>query len=125
MAARKVVPAGTVGTNGTGALTTTSPVVDAASTGTPLGGSDADHLVNRLRRVQGQVGGLIRMIETGRDCGDVVTQLAAATRALERVGFLLLASELRRCTSDASSGDVDGDVEARTAALEKLFLTLG
>jgi DNA-binding FrmR family transcriptional regulator len=80
-------------------------------------------LVRRLRRVEGQVGGLVRMLESGRDCADVVTQLAAASRALDRVGFLLVASELRKCA--ASPGDVADDAAAaKAAAVEKLFLTL-
>ena len=44
-------------------------------------------VLGRLRRVQGQIGGIVRMIEEGRDCADVVTQLAAASRALDRAGF--------------------------------------
>ena len=50
-------------------------------------------LIRRLRRVEGQVGGLVRMLQAGRDCADVVTQLAAASRALDRVGFLLVAAD--------------------------------
>ena len=50
-------------------------------------------VLDRLRRVQGQVGGVIRMIEDGRDCADVVTQLAAASRALDRAGFKIIAPE--------------------------------
>lgn len=81
-------------------------------------------LVRRLRRVEGQVGGLIRMLEGGRDCTDVITQLAAASRALDRVGFLMVASELRKCaTGEAVTGDEE-TAAARAAALEKLFLTL-
>ena len=44
-------------------------------------------VIKRLRRAQGQIGGVIKMIEEGRDCADVVTQLAAASRALDRAGF--------------------------------------
>src|SRR5579875_810584 len=56
-----------------------------------------DDVIKRLRRAQGQIGGVIRMIEEGRDCADVVTQLAAASRALDRAGFRLVASGLRDC----------------------------
>jgi DNA-binding FrmR family transcriptional regulator len=80
-------------------------------------------LVRRLRRVEGQIGGLVRMLESGRECADVVTQLAAASRALDRVGFLLVAGELRACmTSDGAA--VDPAQAAKASALEKLFLTL-
>ncbi|MFD1049010.1 metal-sensitive transcriptional regulator, partial [Kibdelosporangium lantanae] len=51
-------------------------------------------VVKRLRRAQGQVGGLIQMIESGRDCEDVIIQLAAVSRALDRAGFRLIASGL-------------------------------
>src|SRR5579862_2818611 len=51
-------------------------------------------VVRRLRRAQGQIGGVVRMLEDGRDCRDVVTQLAAAARALDRAGFRIIASGL-------------------------------
>jgi DNA-binding FrmR family transcriptional regulator len=51
-------------------------------------------VIKRLRRAQGQIGGVIKMIEEGRDCADVVTQLAAASRALDRAGFKIIASGL-------------------------------
>jgi DNA-binding FrmR family transcriptional regulator len=81
-------------------------------------------LVRRLRRVEGQVGGLVRMLESGRDCAEVVTQLAAASRALDRVGFLLVASELRKCAATQSNEAEDPVAAAKAAAVEKLFLTL-
>lgn len=52
----------------------------------------------RLRRVEGQIRGIHRMIEEGRECRDVVTQLSAAARALDRTRVRLLASGLRYCT---------------------------
>nr|WP_225956299.1 metal-sensitive transcriptional regulator [Amycolatopsis lexingtonensis] len=73
----------------------------------------------RLRRAQGQVGGLIQMMEDGRDCRDVIIQLAAVSRALDRAGFRLIASGLEQCLSDDSEqGAADRE------QLEKLFLTL-
>jgi DNA-binding FrmR family transcriptional regulator len=77
-------------------------------------------VIKRLRRAQGQIGGVIRMIEEGRDCADVVTQLAAAARALDRAGFKIIATGLQQCASNGS----DGTVEADRAQLEKLFLSL-
>jgi len=76
-------------------------------------------VVKRLRRIQGQVGGLVQMIESGRDCKEVITQLAAASRALDRAGFKLIASGLEKCVSDDSEQAV-----ADRAQLEKLFLAL-
>lgn len=49
-------------------------------------------VLNRLRRAQGQLAAVITMIESGRDCKDVVTQLAAVSRALDRAGFKIVAS---------------------------------
>jgi DNA-binding FrmR family transcriptional regulator len=74
----------------------------------------------RLKRVQGQVGGVIRMIEEGRDCADVVTQLAAASRALDRAGFKIIATGMRQCLAE---GD-DGARRRDEAQLERLFLSL-
>jgi DNA-binding FrmR family transcriptional regulator len=51
----------------------------------------------RLRRVEGQVHAVERMLSEGRECRDVVTQLSAATKALEQVGFRLIASGLTYC----------------------------
>lgn len=76
-------------------------------------------VLNRLRRAQGQLGGVLRMIEEGRDCKDVVTQLAAVNRALDRAGFAIISSGLKQCLTDPdSAGSMD------TEALEKLFLSL-
>ena len=79
-----------------------------------------DAVLNRLRRAQGQLNGVIAMIEAGRDCKDVVTQLAAVSRALDRAGFKIVASGMRQCMN-ASDGDQPPMTEAE---LEKLFLTL-
>ncbi len=77
-------------------------------------------VLNRLRRAQGQLAGVIAMIEAGRDCKDVVTQLAAVSRALDRAGFKIVASGMRQCLAAA-----DSDTPPMTEAeLEKLFLTL-
>jgi len=77
-------------------------------------------VIKRLNRVQGQIGGIVRMIEEGRDCADVVTQLAAAAKALDRAGFKLIATGMRQCLAqdDQSTRRLD------EAALERLFLSL-
>ena len=78
-------------------------------------------VLNRLRRAQGQLGGVIAMIEQGRDCKEVVTQLAAVSRALDRAGFKIIASGLRDCISGTSAGGASPLAEHE---LEKLFLDL-
>ncbi len=84
-----------------------------------LNDDDMTAVVNRLRRAQGQLGGVIRLIEEGRDCKDVVTQLAAVAKAVDRAGFAIIASGLRDCLASP-----DGISEADKATMEKLFLTL-
>jgi CsoR family transcriptional regulator, copper-sensing transcriptional repressor len=74
----------------------------------------------RLKRVQGQVGGVIRMIEEGRDCSEVVTQLAAVSRALDRAGFKIIATGMRQCLVESDAGTRRLD----EAELERLFLSL-
>jgi len=78
----------------------------------------ADAVLGRLRRAQGQLAGVISMIEAGRDCSDVVIQLAAVSRALDRAGFKIIAGGMRQCTSG------DADASMGEEELEKLFLTL-
>jgi DNA-binding FrmR family transcriptional regulator len=74
-------------------------------------------VLNRLRRAQGQLAGVIAMVESGRDCTEVVTQLAAVSRALDRAGFKIVASGMRQCL--ASGGE-----PAVEEQLERLFLAL-
>lgn len=72
-----------------------------------------------INRVHGQVGGIIRMLEEGRDCTDMVVQIAAASKALDKIGFKLLAANLRSCLADT-----DGAHEDDEKTLERLFMTL-
>lgn len=65
-----------------------------------------DHLV-RLRKIEGQVRGIQRMIEDGRYCIDVLNQIAAARHALDRVALSLVDSHVRHCVLDAARTDDD------------------
>ena len=76
-------------------------------------------VINRLRRAQGQIGGILRMIDEGRDCKDVVTQLAAVNRALDRAGFAIIATGLKQCLTEPGGAD-----SVDTQTMEKLFLSL-
>ncbi|MFB7515784.1 metal-sensitive transcriptional regulator [Streptomyces sp. NPDC056144] len=90
-----------------------------------LAGAELKAVLNRLRRAQGQIAGVIRMIEEGRDCEEVVTQLAAASRALDRAGFAIIATGLQQCLTDIEDGRKrDEDPNVMRARLEKLFLSL-
>lgn len=75
-------------------------------------------VVMRLRRARGQLDGVIAMIEEGRGCADVVTQLAAVSKALDRAGFKIVAQGLQQCWE---RGD---DAPLTKEQLEKLFLSL-
>lgn len=76
-------------------------------------------VINRIKRAQGQLAGVLRMLEEGRECGEVVTQLAAVSKALDRAGFAIVSSGLQQCLTDPN-GDRSADIEK----MEKLFLTL-
>lgn len=78
-------------------------------------------VVKRLRRAEGQIRGVIAMLEDGRDCTDVVTQLAAVSRALDRAGFKIIASGLRQCVKAEENGEKPS---VDVAQLEKLFMSL-
>jgi DNA-binding FrmR family transcriptional regulator len=78
-------------------------------------------VIKRLRRAEGQIRGIIAMLEQGRDCADVVTQLAAVSRALDRAGFKIIASGLQQCITATENGE---DQSVDMARMEKLFLSL-
>ena len=78
-------------------------------------------IVNRLRRAQGQLAAVIAMVEAGRDCRDVVTQLSAVSSALDRAGFAIIASAMRECMSEDQT---DAEGKPKVEELEKLFLSL-
>ena len=80
---------------------------------------DMTPVINRLRRAQGQLGGVLKMIEEGRDCQDIVTQLAAVSRALDRAGFAIIATGLKQCLLESDGADT---IDTKT--MEKLFLSL-
>ena len=77
-------------------------------------------ILNRLRRAQGQLTAVIASVENGGDCKTVVTQLAAVSSALDRAGFTIVSSAMRRCVATPN----DPDNTLTVDELEKLFLTL-
>jgi DNA-binding FrmR family transcriptional regulator len=81
----------------------------------------AHEVLTRLRRVRGQIDGVISMIEEQRSCAEVVTQIAAASRALDRAGFKVVASGLLQCVAAEDSGE---QPQMSRLELEKLFLSL-
>lgn len=81
-----------------------------------------DDVRKRLHRVSGQLAGIERMLDDGRECRDVVTQISAATRALEQAGFKLVAAGLTYCLSNPEEAEASG---YPLDAIEKMFLSLG
>ena len=83
--------------------------------------SVTDDLVRRLRRIEGQVRGLQQMLGDGRECREIITQVSAASRAIDQVGFRLLAAGMHACLTDEANAAASGfDLEE----VEKLFLKL-
>ncbi len=83
-----------------------------------LNADEMQAVTKRLRRAQGQIGGILKMIEEGRDCQDIVTQLAAVSKALDRAGFAVIALGLRQCIVSPETQTMDVE------SMEKLFLSL-
>jgi DNA-binding FrmR family transcriptional regulator len=86
---------------------------------TQLPSDEMASVVRRLKRAQGQIGGIITMIEDGRECRDIVTQVAAVSKALDRAGFAIIASGLRQCLQPGGEED-----KLSITDMEKLFLSL-
>lgn len=84
--------------------------------------ADQRLILARVNRAHGQLGAVARMIEEGRDCEEVVTQLAAVSKAINTAAFTMISSSLRECILDDNKKR-RGGVDA-SARLEKLFLTL-
>ena len=82
-----------------------------------------DDIQKRLRRIEGQMRGLQKMVEDDRYCIDVLTQISSATKALEGVALSLLEDHLRHCVADAiTSGgnDANQKISEATAAIARL-----
>ena len=76
-------------------------------------------ILNRLKRANGQLGAVVRMVEEGSDCESIVTQMAAVSKAINTAAFTMISSSLKECLSDPTT-----DVDAVSARLQKLFLSL-
>jgi len=86
-----------------------------------LSADTIDDLTRRLRKVGGQLRGIEQMLHDGRDCREVVTQLSAANKALEQVGFRLVAAGLTWCVENPEESRAEGyDI----ADVQQLFLKL-
>jgi len=83
--------------------------------------TDCKHdVLLRLKKIEGQVRGLQRMIEEGKECTEVVHQLSAARKALDKVGFLILSHQMQECLEQKTGHDADKSMDEAM----KLFLSL-
>jgi DNA-binding FrmR family transcriptional regulator len=78
-----------------------------------------DLIVKRIKRAQGQLGAVARMLEEGRSCDEIVTQMSAVSKAVNTAAFTLISTSLKECLVDNKSNS-----KAVTAQLQKLFLSL-
>ena len=76
-------------------------------------------IAQRMKRAHGQMGAIIRMLDDGRSCEEIVTQMAAVGKAVNTAAFKLIAASLKECIEDATV-----DREEVTEKLQKLFLSL-
>ncbi|MEY2477722.1 MAG: CsoR family transcriptional regulator, copper-sensing transcriptional repressor [Actinomycetota bacterium] len=85
-----------------------------------------DELLKSLRRIEGQVRGVAQMVEDDRFCIDVLTQISAATKSLQRVAVGMFDDHLRHCVADAvaaGGSEADHKLTEATAAVERLLRT--
>lgn len=93
-------------------------MTQAATPKPPATAMGTTQVINRIKRAQGQLAGVLRMIEEGRDLQEVVNQLKAVSRALDRAGFAIIAEELRETSRSGSVTEEELD------RLERFFLSL-
>jgi DNA-binding FrmR family transcriptional regulator len=77
--------------------------------------------LQRLKRIEGQVRGIQKMVDEGRYCADILTQIAAVEEALGGVSKLLLKNHLRHCVTDAVKRGGQAEIDRKYDELVKLF----
>lgn len=83
--------------------------------------TDIKPIITRMKRANGHLASVIRMMEEGSSCEDVLTQLAAVNKAISRAGYAIVATGLQQCLTDAGDDGLDG---VNVKKMEKLFLAL-
>ena len=78
-----------------------------------------DAISKRIKRAQGQLGAVARMLEEGRSCDEIVTQMSAVSKAVNTAAFTLISASLKECIAEGKSNS-----DAVTVQLQKLFLSL-
>lgn len=84
-----------------------------------------DQVLARLKRIEGQVGGIERMVEGDRYCVDVLLQVAAVKAALDRVGQLVLGSHVDTCVDSAVTSGNKREARKKVAELMDVFSRFG
>ena len=99
------------------------PLPGSADTRGYIKARDKEQLQNRLRRIEGQVRGVQRMVAEEAYCVDVLTQIAGAVSALEKVGVILLRDHVEHCVREAADNGekTDEKIEELTAAVERFL----
>lgn len=81
---------------------------------------DVDAVTKRLRRIEGQIKGIIKMVQNDKPCEDILIQIGAAKSALHKTGQVILEGHLHHCVLDAiKDGDEDESLRKLTSALEQ------
>jgi DNA-binding FrmR family transcriptional regulator len=78
-----------------------------------------EKVTKRVKRAHGQMGAIVRMLEEGRSCEDIVTQMAAVAKAVNTAAFTLISASLKECLVDPAN-----DTDEIVIRLQKLFLSL-
>ena len=78
-----------------------------------------DAISKRVKRAQGQLGAVARMLEEGRNCDEIVIQMSAVSKAINTAAFTLISASLKECIVEGKTNS-----EAVTQKLQKLFLSL-
>ena len=100
-------------------MTTTKKVIAKSPTHILQDQDQIDAIAKRMKRAQGQMGAVVRMLEEGRNCDEIVTQMSAVAKAVNTAAFTLISTSLKECLVENKSNS-----EAVTAQLQKLFLSL-
>ncbi|GAA2327148.1 metal-sensitive transcriptional regulator [Streptomyces caniferus] len=108
------------------AQTVTDNADNSATSGTHGYAQQKDAHIKRLRRIEGQIRGLQRMLEEDVYCIDILTQVSASTKGLQSFGLQLLEEHLRHCVADAAVKGpeaIDAKVQEATKAIERMLRT--
>ncbi|MFD3910892.1 metal-sensitive transcriptional regulator [Streptomyces sp. NPDC058603] len=121
---------GTAAAVTTDAVTTDAVTTDAVTTDHDRGvhgyHKQKDEHLKRLRRIEGQIRGLQRLVDEDVYCIDILTQVSASTKALQSFALQLLEEHLRHCVADAAvkgGEEIDAKVEEATKAIARLLRT--